>query len=385
MGFWLNNMPKGMHLKSEGFASSLFDADGKFPLKAYCLERNLPYEDMGLPVPLEQFSAYGLEFQRRYVPEVVQQKASRLENSPEGFKITLENGEAYAARRVVIAIGLSYYEYIPPELADLPSKLMTHSARHSVLDAFRGREVAVVGAGSSAIDLAALLHEAGASVHVIARTAKVNYHEPPDAHKSTILQRAVSPATGIGFGWKIWMCANLPLLFRLMPERFRLEKVKSILGPAPGWFIRERVEGKVHFHLGTTLEKAEHENGRVHLELLESSGAKKTVEADHVIAATGYSYDVARIAFLNSDIVARLVRTGDAPKLSANFESSVKGLYFVGVTAANTFGPLLRFAVGAGFAAPHIAKHLTRTAAQKAVVRVSTASGSQGVTERESA
>jgi hypothetical protein len=36
------------------------------------------------------------------------------------------------------------------------------------------------------------------------------------------------------------------------------------------------------------------------------------------------------------------------------------GLYFVGVIAANTFGPVLRFACGAEFAAPRLAQHLSR-------------------------
>ncbi len=52
MEFWLKHMPKGMHLKSEGFASSLFDRESRFSLKAYCLEQGLPYAYTGLPVPL---------------------------------------------------------------------------------------------------------------------------------------------------------------------------------------------------------------------------------------------------------------------------------------------------------------------------------------------
>jgi hypothetical protein len=46
--------------------------------------------------------------------------------------------------------------------------------------------------------------------------------------------------------------------------------------------------------------------------------------------------------------------------LSSTFESSVPGLYFVGIAAANSFGPVMRFAFGAGFAA----KRLTQAMAQ---------------------
>ena len=66
MHFWSKHMPRGMRLKSEGFASDLFDSGNVFTLKAYCAANSVPYRDIGLPVPLETFIAYGLEFQRRY-------------------------------------------------------------------------------------------------------------------------------------------------------------------------------------------------------------------------------------------------------------------------------------------------------------------------------
>jgi len=44
----------------------------------------------------------------------------------------------------------------------------------------------------------------------------------------------------------------------------------------------------------------------------------------------------------------------------------VPGLYFVGPPTANSFGPLMRFAVGARFAAPRLARHLAATVRQPA-------------------
>jgi hypothetical protein len=35
-------MPKGMLLKSDGFAASLYDPDSTFTLRRYCEEMNLP-------------------------------------------------------------------------------------------------------------------------------------------------------------------------------------------------------------------------------------------------------------------------------------------------------------------------------------------------------
>jgi hypothetical protein len=363
MEFWLKHMPKGMHLKSEGFASSLYDPGSNFTLEAYCKERGLPYAHIGSPVPLEVFSSYGIEFQKRFVPELEHERVTALKRSPAGFQLALSNGEIVVARRVVVAVGLTHFEYMPPELAALPKEFVTHSARHNAVEHFKGRDVAIVGAGASAIDLAALLHQAGASVQVIARVPALRFHSAPDNVDPSWLDRLRTPVTGIGPGWKLFLCTNLPLLFRQMPQKFRLEKVRRILGPAPCWFTKEQVVGKVGFNLGVTKFEGTVRNGRISLQLTEKSGGKKTITADHVIAATGYRADLRRLPFLDSDILAGIQSVEQTPVLSSNFESTVPNLYFIGLTAANTFGPLLRFAYGAGFAAPRLSRHLAKSAA----------------------
>jgi thioredoxin reductase len=382
MEFWLKHMPKGMHLKSEGFASSLYGPGSMFTLADYCKERGLPYADIGTPVPLEVFSSYGLEFQRRFVPELEEEWVTSVRYLAPGFQVTLGNGEVFTARRMVVAVGLTYYEYLPPELAALPNDFLTHSSKHGELDHFKGREVAVVGAGASALDLAALLHQAGASVQVIARVSKIRFHDPPDNLDPSWFDRLRNPITGIGPGWKLFLCVNAPLLFRQMPERFRLDKVRRILGPAPCWFIKEQVVGKVGFNLGVIIAKASVQNGCVSLQLTDKAGAKKTITADHVIAATGYKSDLKRLNFLDSGILSSIRYVEQMPVLSSNFESTVSGLYFVGISAANTFGPMLRFAYGAGFAAPRLSKHLAQTAPRD-FVRSDHASTNRAPAERQ--
>ncbi len=104
---------------------------------------------------------------------------------------------------------------------------------------------------------------------------------------------------------------------------------------------------------------------------------------DHIIAATGYKPDLRRLTFLDPGIVSALRCVDKSPALSSKFESSEPNLYFVGITAANTFGPLLRFAFGAGFAAPRLARHLMRTASSHADVHV-TARAVQPTARQES-
>jgi len=362
MDLWVNHMPKGMNLKSEGFASCLYDPGGAFPLEVFCKQHGLDYRRIGSPVSLEAFSAYGLEFQRRFVPELEQELVECIRKEGTGFHITLGSGEVLFARRVVVAVGLTHYSHMPKELADLPQSFVTHSYQQTTLGHFSGKDVGIVGAGASALDLAALLHQAGASVAVVTRGSSIRFQDPPKALTPSLVDRILRPFTGIGPGWKLWMCANLPLVFRLMPESFRIDKVHRVLGPAPCWFTKEQVVGKVKFQLESTISGAKVEENKVQLHIKDGSGRNIVMNFDHVIAATGYRTDVRRLPFLAPEILSELALVEDSPALTANFESSVPNLFFVGVTAANTFGPLLRFAFGAGFAAPRLSAYLRRTA-----------------------
>jgi cation diffusion facilitator CzcD-associated flavoprotein CzcO len=362
MHTWRTQMPKGMLLKSEGFASSLYDPDSTFTLGQYCKSEGVPYADVGTPVPLETFIEYGLEFQRRFVPQVEEKLVVSVQRSTGGFEIFLDDGELVSTRRLVVAVGISHFHYLPPVLASLTEEFVTHSSRHNTLDHFKGRDVVVVGAGASALDLAALLHRAGAAVQVVARKPAIRFHDPARIPRP-LMDRIQNPMTGIGPGWKLVFCAHAPLVFRQMPERFRLDAVRRILGPAPGWFIKKEVVGKVPFNLGVNITRTDVRNGRVRLDFADNAGVRRTLIADHIIAATGYRVDLRRLTFLDLDVQAGIRSVEQTPVLSSNFESSLPGLYFVGTSAANMFGPVLRFAFGARFTARRLARHLARLSA----------------------
>ncbi len=360
MSTWLTQMPKGMLLKSEGFASFLYDPNATFTLADFCKENGLPYADSGLPVPIETFSAYGIEFQKRFVPHLEDKTVVSVNQRPEGFEITLEDGEVIFAKKLVMAVGISHYWHVPPVLSSLPEGCVTHSSKHSDLQSFKGKEVIVVGAGASALDLAALLHEVGSRVQVVARKKVIRFHEPPSKKPRSLMQRIQWPMTGIGAGWKIFFCAEFPWLFRMLPEQMRLNAVRKILGPAPGWFVKQQVVGKVPLSLGFDIKSANVQNGKVALEVADEQGTLKTLTADHLIAATGYKVDLRRLGFLSPELQKSIGAVENTPILSGNFESSLPGLYFIGTSAANTFGPLMRFAYGAKFAAERVCNHLVK-------------------------
>jgi thioredoxin reductase len=364
MDTWISHMPKGMCLKSDGFASDLYDPDSAFTLKKFCAERGIPYADMGLPVKLETFNAYGLAFQDRMVPESENKLVIGLERTSDGFRLQLDNGETCLARHVVLAVGVTHFEYIPENLAHLPAQFLSHSARHRDLTPFKGRNVVVVGGGASALDIAALMHEAGANVELVARRPELKFHSKPTGKPRSWWKKLRHPDSGLGPGMRSRFFADAPWAFRYLPENLRVELVKRTLGPSGGYFIRDLVVGKLPLHLGCTIERAEIQGNSVHLHLHVQDGSAKEIVTDHVIAATGYKVNPERLRFLSEELRSAIRTAGGAPILSPAFESSVPGLYFSGLASANSFGPVMRFAFGAGFASRRIAAALEKSVAR---------------------
>lgn len=364
MDSWLAHMPKGMMLKSDGFASTIDDPDQKVTLPHFCAERGIEYADTGIPVRLDTFVAYGLAFKEQILPDLENKIVTGIEQIADGFQLTLEDGEKVKARRVVLAVGITNFAYVPPSLAQLPEKFVSHSFQHSNLEPFRGRRVVVVGGGASAIDIAGLLHEAGAKVQLVARRSELVFHNKPNPNqKRSWWKRIRSPQSGLGPGLRSWFFSEMPLWFHRLPKGLRLDIVRTHLGPSGGWFVKDMVMGKVSLLLGQTPERAQIEGDHVRLHLRAADGTQSEIEADHIIGATGYRVNMERLKFLDPRLRSKLKTIEGSPVLSREFESSVPGLYFVGVAAANSFGPLMRFAYGAGFTARRISAVLAKAGA----------------------
>jgi thioredoxin reductase len=357
MDSWRDHMPKGMMLKSDGFASNIYTADGTLTIQQFCAERGIPYHHTEIPVSLATFSEYGLTFRNRLLPELEEKNVVAIVRHPHGFLLTLDTGEEVRTSRVVLAVGITHFRHIPEPFSQLGPAHVSHSYEHHDLEPFRGRDVVVVGGGASAIELSGLLREAGANVQLVARRKELVFHNPPPiGKKRSLWQRIRNPQSGLGPGIKSRFFANSPELFRRLPENRRLEFVRTALGPSAGWTSKKQVVGKVPLLLGMTPLSAEVVEGRVRLRLRAADGSEQVVVTDHVITGTGYKVDLGRLAFLSPELRQQVAVVNGSPALSATFESSVPGLYFIGLAAANTFGPVMRFAFGAGFAARRVAK-----------------------------
>lgn len=357
MEFWKTSMPEGMSLKSDGHASSLFDPSDSFTLARFCLEEGIPYADLGLPVSLQTFISYGLAFQERMAPMVEDRMVCSVKDNGEGFELILDDGERLSTRNLVLAVGVGYFAYMPAALDGLTNNYATHSSHYGDLASLANRDVAILGAGASALDLGALLHRAGSRPVIIARGPTVSFHDLQPLPR-TFRSRLRAPTSGIGPGWRSWFYCKAPRLFHYLPETLRLRQTKSHAGPSGGWFIKEAVVGKVPIMVNTSIQEAAIEGDRVRLDLHSLKARSSRLVVDHVIAATGYRVDVNRLTFLDESLVRRIETVQRTPILTSYFESSVPGLYFVGPVAANSFGPLLRFAVGAEFAARRVSRRL---------------------------
>jgi thioredoxin reductase len=359
MDTWRNHMPKGMLLKSDGFASNLSAPMTEHSLRSYCARNVIRYDDLAIPVSLNTFVDYSLDFLSRFVLGVDEQRVVGLRARESGFRLRLDDGDTVDARRVVLAVGITHFDHVPATLRALPPELVSHSSAHHNLDRFKGRDVTVIGAGASAVDLAVLLDEAGAKVRLVARGQEIRFGSEPKRRRKSRWERLRHPQSGLGPGLKSRIYSDFPQLFRHLPSRLRLEIVRRHLGPASAWHLRPRVVGRIPTILDHALIGAEIHNDRVQLSLQSPNGVL-TLKAEHVIAATGYRADVDRLGFIDEELRSRISRVGQMPKLSSNFESSVRGLYFVGLAAAGSFGPLLRFVHGCDFAARRISQDIVQ-------------------------
>lgn len=358
------DMPTNMNLKSLGFATSIPTPGGHPTFPEYCRARGLEdYE----PIEFATFAEYGMLIQRDFVPYLEETRVTDLQRSGDEFSLTLETGERLRAKRVVIAVGLGYFQRIPEVLAGLPSERISHTWGRKDFPSFAGKNVVVVGGGSSALETAVLLHEHGARVQVLVRGDVRWGGKGLREWERNLIDRIRVPISSVGHGRENWVLEHIPWLMHYLPARRRVRFTRKHLGPGSAWWLRDRVDGQFPVHIRTSVVQATSHDGKVSLRV-RAEQTEREIVADHVIAGTGYEVDVDRIPFVSKDLCRQIRRYDRAPRLSRYFESSVAGLYFIGPIAALSFGPLVRFVAGAYFTIPAIAGHLANKSSTVASV-----------------
>lgn len=352
MSFWEKQMPKGMFLRSNWGASHIADPRGEFTLDAFCREEG---NHCPTPIPLSRFVEYGLWFRRRGVPELESESVRSVRRTDECFEVTTSSGETFSTERVIVATGIHTFIQRPPQFDGIPPTSVSHSSDHRDLSRFKGQTVAVIGAGQSALESAALLRESGAEVEVFARQQYLNWvgrhprlHHLGQVSHLLYSDRDVGPA-GIS------RLVAAPHLFRRLPRRLQSRMAYRAIRPAAAAWLAKRIE-HLPITFGCRVVSTCVQGSKVRLRF--DTGMERNV--DHVLLATGFRVDVRRYDFLSESIKEMLNTVDGYPVLKRGLESSVPGLHFLGKPAAWSFGPLVGFVSGTEFASRELVTCLRR-------------------------
>jgi cation diffusion facilitator CzcD-associated flavoprotein CzcO len=350
MDLW-ERMPVGMLLRSSWEASTISDPDGALTLDAYEAEHGAR---IPRPIPLDDYLRYARWYQRCAVPDVDTRRVVGLERAGGEFELALDDGAALKARRVVLATGPAGHARRPSDFTDVPAPLVRHSSELCELGEFAGRRTVIVGSGQSAIELAALLHEAGADVEVIARADRIRWLRRSGwlHSRDGVVRRLLYPPTDVGPVGLSQLVA-VPDAFRRVPVPLGDRIAYRCIRPAAAGWLVERTAA-VRLTLGRRVASATLAGEALRLRL--DDGTAREVE--RLVLATGYDIRADRHPLLGPALRAELRTRDGAPLLAPGFESSVAGLHFVGAFAAASFGPVMRFVSGTPYTGRALARHL---------------------------
>jgi thioredoxin reductase len=358
MDTYKTHVPGGMLMKSEPYASTIASPDGKHTLAAYCASKGLDYVDRVGPVSRQRFVDYADWYTEQLVPGVQDETVTDVSPVSGGFRVTFANAPTVVTRQVIVATGVLPYQHLPAALARVPAGLVTHTAQHQDLGVFKGRRVMVIGAGQSSLETAALLHEEGATVQVIARVPQLDWNDPNPGQRS-LVEHITRPVTQLCEGWRCYFW-NTPYAFRTLPENYRITKARTVLGPSGSWWLKDRVDGIVDVLTGHRIREATAHGSGVRLVL--DGPRQSLVEADHVISGTGFRIDLARLPFLSEPLRQAVKSLNGHPLVSRTGETSVPGLYFAGAPTVLSIGPSSRFIAGTHTLSALLARSVARRA-----------------------
>jgi FAD-dependent urate hydroxylase len=340
MGFWRENMPERMFLRSG--PEWHLDATGVHTLEAYLEERGIAARDVD-PIPIGLFIDYADWFREAKAMEVSGDLVANLAKSNGRFEATLQSGARIAADAVVAAPGIRHFTNVPDWAATLAPQRAAHTCDLVRFDDLGGKRVLIVGGRQSAYEWAALVREEGAE-----RIDVVHRHDVPrfervswsfvDGHIEDTLRtrgwwRRLPAGEQEAIARRFWEVGRLTLEYWLTPR---------LQGPT------------VRRHPGTEVVEAvtaDDDTVRVRL----SDGER--LEVDRVIFASGYKADLARVPYL-AGVVDRIEVTDGFPVLDEAFGATLDGMYIPGFAATRDFGPFFGFVKAAPAAATLIVADL---------------------------
>src|SRR5215831_1858482 len=239
MEFWAKRMPEGMLLRSPRVASHISDPERAFSLEAF--ETAVKIEPSA-PLPLDTFVEYGRWFRHQLGSDLDPRAVARVERESEGFRLTLEDGEVIWVHRVVVAAGIGPFRRTPLVFKNLPAQYVSHCYEGRDVRRFKGKIVAVIGSGQSALESAALIHEAGGDVELIVRAPQLKWiGRHKWLHQMGILTRMLYSSHDVG-PVGISRLVAYPKLMSYIPLTLRDKIRKRAVRPAGSQWLPKRLK-----------------------------------------------------------------------------------------------------------------------------------------------
>src|ERR1700691_2698710 len=254
MDTWHNHSPAGMYLRSEPYQLAISYPQRGYDFESYCRSQRIDGIGRGIPVSIEQYLDYSDWYIKHLVPDVSDVTVTEIRAANGGFRVAFADAGPVTAKKVVIATGAVPYRHIPAELSGLPAELVSHTADHHRFDRFRGRRVAVVGAGPSAFETAALLHEAGSEVQLVARRLRSPFWDTRPKPLTPLTRLQANRLCEGSWRCPLW---NTPTAFRLLPQSIRVEKARTVAGLPGAWWLKDRIVGVVEMLDKTSIRRAD--------------------------------------------------------------------------------------------------------------------------------
>jgi FAD-dependent urate hydroxylase len=340
MGFWRQNMPEGMFLRSG--PDWHLDPSAVHTLEAYLEQRGIRPGEPD-PIPVRVFLDYAEWFQTAKGIEVCEDFADSLTKTDGRFEARLRSGERIRADAVVATPGIRHYANVPGWASMLPLECAAHTCDLVRFDDMAGARVLIIGGRQSAYEWAALIREHGA-----ARIDIVHRHDVPRFERVSwkFVDPHIEQTLRVRGYWRNLPGGEQRAITRRFWEVGRLTLEQ--------WLIhRLDCEAISRWPGAEVIEAGPRPDGQVAVRL--SNGVR--LAADRVVFATGYRADLTKVPYLKG--VLEEVKLSDGfPVLDEAFQTSLDGLYITGFSATQDFGPFFGFVKGSPAAATLIVRDL---------------------------
>jgi cation diffusion facilitator CzcD-associated flavoprotein CzcO len=328
MGFWRDNMPEGMLLRSTCDWS--LDPLGIHTIDAYLAQGGKQCRDVE-PLSRGFYLDYAAWFQEEKSIVSSHDTVSALIRDGSDLVAIVGDGRHIRSRAVVLALGFGYFAHLPPELASMfPRDRYGHTCDFVDFRALEGKRVLIIGGRQSAFEWTALIREAGAeAVHVSYRHDTPQFTTSDWSWVNELVDRI-----GVDPGWYRRLSPDeKQQLNRRFWEEGRLK-----LEP---WLAGRIDHTNVHLHPHSNVEGTNASDAGIDVRL--DNGDAFTV--DRVVFATGYRVDLSRVPLLANGLLPDLAVRDGFPELDTHFQTNVPGLYITSLAATRDFGSFLGFTV----------------------------------------